>query len=297
MIAYYQQFFLAILITFGPIVLTVLVITTWIAVTELLVEALQIALIMVILLSIVHYTAETIWHCYVVGNNFVASAMQAVIFGHFCTAFASIAQYAAETIWHYCVVWIHLVASAVQAVIFGLFSIAFALVKNSLSVVTTGITLILFAVWELTAFVLRTVCKSIYPSLLEAQDEVIYEDGYSTPATDNNINPASVIQAIVLLPFCIAFALAKNSLFVVTMGLLQVFKLVLFALRGAFRMAFGSTDTDNDHESDSDCDYDSDQSEEERYSASSYDQQIPVLRRLPSLFPLHRQGRVNYRSY
>jgi hypothetical protein len=52
------------------------------------------------------------------------------------------------------------------------------------------------------------------------------------------------------------------------------------------------TDSDYDH----DCDYDSNryELEDECYCASSYDQQIPVLRRSPRLA---RQGLVDYRGY
>jgi hypothetical protein len=128
-------------------------------------------------------------------------------------------------------------------------------------------------------------------------------------------------------PFCIAFALAKNSLFVTT-SLFQVVKLILFAVLGEiwgdFRMAFGTATAvvlrtvcgsffpslletqdadiyDDGYESGTDSDYDhepdyySDQyeSENECYSVSSYDQQIAVLRRLSRLV---RQGRVDCRG-
>jgi hypothetical protein len=130
---------------------------------------------------------------------------------------------------------------------------------------------------------------------------------------------ASTVQSVILGPICFAFEVVTNALFAVLKGIFKIVKSILWVVLGAFYMAvrtatlfvlravFGSffpslreaqDGADVEYEAGHDA-YDTAttdyyESDDEFYKTHDH---VATPATLRFLAPLHRQGRVDYRSY
>jgi hypothetical protein len=176
----------------------------------------------------------------------------------------SVAQYMAETIWNWCAVVIHAVASTVQSVIFGPICFAFEVATNALFAVLKGI-------FKIVKSILLELFRAFFMAFRTATIFVLRAlFGFFFPSLREAQDGADVEYE---------------------------------AGHGAYDTATADyydtdyeSDTDSDshygYESEGDCDYESD----DDYFYKTHDH-VATPATLRFLAPLHRQGRVDYRSY